>query len=517
MSVQIFLEEAPSVVEGQDRIAVGLCIAAATLILLLPTFINGYPFILSDSGTYLRAAVELRPVDDRPIFYSIALRLLHWRISPWPIVVAQSATVAFLIHLVARTVFGIRQAWVTIAVCAVLAAVSSLPWFVGQIMTDIFAAVLMLLILLLAMGWQRMTTPERAFVIVVFAACISFHNANLMIALMAVPTLAVMYLLGWRPGPFALGRLALVAGAIALALTALISVNVAMRGRFVVSAASSTFMMAKLLEDGPALWILEEECPGKYRLCSVLADLEAHKAAVGGPSLGDHFLWGGPVHDLGWIKAVEPEAADVVRQALRRYWRQELLTAISNGANQLVHFDIGDDMGRSPQIYVPIESLRYVFGNSSVEALNRSLQGQGELHFDLINKIALTAIIVSIGVMACASVYFWRLDRLPLQVTAFALIMVSGHAWLVGALTPLHDRYQSRVIWLLPLMAMLIVIRELAAERPKRGGLSTRRPFTNSSRQASPITPHEHARVHDPTGQLGEEYEPSAASEKPKF
>jgi hypothetical protein len=482
MNVRSLLGEDPSVVEGQDRVTTGLCIAAAALILLTPAFINGYPLIHGDSGTYLRSAVELRPVDDRPIFYSIVLRLLHWRLSPWPIVIAQSATVAFIIHLVAKTVFCIKQPWVTVAVSAILSAASSLPWFVGQITPDVFAAVLMLVILLLAMGWKRMTKPERGFVLVVFAACISFHYANLMIALMAVPALALMFLLGWSPGPFAFGRFALVAGAISLALAALISVNVAMRGRYVISAASSTFMMAKLLEDGPALSILQEECPGKYALCSQLANLEAYKAAGVGPSLADYFLWYGPVRELGSFKAVEAEAADVVRKALRRYWSQQIFTAISNGARQLVHFEIGDELDRSPEASspnpaaqilgsYPIESIRYVFGNSSVDALNRSLQGQGELYFGVINKICLAVIVLSIGVMAWTSVYSWRFDRFPLQVAVFTLIMVCGHAWLIGALTPLHDRYQSRVIWLLPLVATLIVIREVTAIRKRPSGL----------------------------------------------
>lgn len=481
MNVHTLLGEKLSVLDEQGSVTTALCIAAAALILLIPAFINGYPFITGDSGTYLRSAVELRPVDDRPIFYSMVLRLLHWRLSPWPIVIAQAVAVAFIIHLVAKAVFCIKQPWITVAVSAALTAVSSLPWFVGQIMPDIFAAVLMLVVLLLAMGWERMTNPERGFVIVVLAASISFHYGNLMIALMAIPALAFISLLGWRPGPFALGRVVLVVGAIGVAVAALMSVNVAMRGRYVISASSSTFMLAKLLEDGPALSVLQKECPGKYVLCSQLANLETYKAAGVGPSLADHFLWYGPVHELGSFKAVDIEAADIVKKAISRYWSQQIFTAISNGARQLVSFRIGDALDRSPDATsptavgdilepYPIESIRYVFGDASFEMQNRSLQGRGQLHLDLLNKIALAAIILSIGVMAWVSVSSWRFDRFPLQVTAFTLIMVCGHAWILGALTPLHDRYQSRVVWLIPLIAILIAVRELVPVQQRPGG-----------------------------------------------
>ena len=127
------------------------------------------------------------------MFYSLFLFLLHWRLSPWPIVIVQSILLVFMIRLVARTVLRSHGRSCTVAL---LTAVSSLPWFVGQIMPDIFAPVLMLAILLLVMGWERMATWERWFVLSLVAASITFHFANLLIVLATVPALAVMYLLG---------------------------------------------------------------------------------------------------------------------------------------------------------------------------------------------------------------------------------------------------------------------------------------------------------------------------------
>jgi hypothetical protein len=463
MSINSAISEAvPPLVWHKHAVTLLILMISAS-ILLVPTFINGYPFIYEDSGTYLRSAVELRPTDDRPVFYSLFLFLLHWRLSPWPIVIVQSILVVFMIRLVARTVLRIQQPWTILLICALLTAVSSLPWFVGQIMPDIFAPVLILAILLLVMGWEGMAIWERWFVLSLVAASISFHFANLLIALATLPALAVMYLLAWRPGPQALKRLVLGAAAVLIAVSALISVNVAMRGRFAVSTSSSTFLLAKLLEDGPAFSVLEDECPGAFSLCSQLDRLRAHKNAGGTPSLGDYFLWYGPLKDLGWFKSVEAEAAEVVNKAIKRYWPQQVLASVTNGARQFVEFEIGEGLDRSPDSATPYAeaSIRYVFGQPSLEAFNRSLQALGKLEFATINTIHRFIIAFSLGGLGYFAVRYWRSDPLLSQLAAFTLTMLVGHAMIIGALSTLHDRYQSRVVWLLPLFAVLSVLRAL--------------------------------------------------------
>src|SRR5262249_16545138 len=276
-------------------VAVRWSVAAATLILLVPTFANGFPFVFWDTGTYLEAAVRLHVPWDRPVFYSIFSALLHWTISPWPIVIAQSALVAVLIRIVAKSVFGIYDCSVIIVTAFVLVAGSSLPWFVGQIIPDIFTSVLILAILIVAMGWNGLEAAERWFALLIIPVCIGFHNSNFLIALAAVPALAAITLLGWRPGPQAFRRFSLMVVAVTLGVTALISANVIARGKLVISAGSSTFLFARLLDDGPALEVLEAECPtSAYAVCSQLEHLRAYKS-TGTGSLTEHFLWEGPL------------------------------------------------------------------------------------------------------------------------------------------------------------------------------------------------------------------------------
>jgi hypothetical protein len=469
LSPQLNIYEAFSRVAMREHALGALCAVAATAALLMPAIVNGYPFIFADTGTYLFSAMRLQVPHDRPVFYSIFAALLHWRLSPWPIVIAQSALVAILIRLVAKAVFNIASPWVTPIAAIALVFGSSLPWFSGQIVPDIFTSVLMLALLLIVFGWGRMTLAERWFALCMVPVCVAVHNANLFVPLSVLPAIGILLLVGWRPGPQAARRTLWVASGVVLALAALLSSNYAARGKLVLSSASSTLLFAKMLEDGPAMAVLEHECPATYPLlCSQLPLLQAHKAAGIEPTLADFFLWEGPLDSLGWWKSVEPEASQVVKKAFAQFWRQEIPTSLANGARQFWHFKTGDGLVSDPDVWAT-DAIRDLFGERSLAAYQASLQGKGELQFSLLNVIHLVTLAVSSVVLAWAAIASFWSDRKALHVAAFILAMLAGHAMAIGALTPLHDRYQSRVVWLVPLLAALTLCRLAFKATPSAG------------------------------------------------
>jgi hypothetical protein len=441
-----------------------LCVAIATVALLIPAIINGYPFVFWDTGTNLFAALRLQIPYDRPVFYSLFALALHWQQSPWPIVIAQAALAAVLIRMAARSLLDIGNPWVTPAVAAFLAVGSSLPWFAGQILPDVFTPILIIALMLITLGWERLTAPERVFAVALVPFCVSMHNANLLVVLSALPAMAAVFLLGWRPGPLAARRLALVAGGAAIAVTAIAGSNYAARGKLEISSASSTLLFAKLLDDGPTMDVLEKECPTAYALCSQLPKLQAHRAAGTDVLLADYFLWGGPLDSLGWWTPVEPEAAQIVRKALAQSWPRQLLTSFGNGARQFIEFETGE--GLIPDPGQPArDAIRIVFGADSLAAFQTSLQGQGKLDFKPLNWIHLLAVALSSAFLLWRAVVSWRVDRRELYLLAFLLTMLLAHAMAIGALTPLHDRYQSRVMWLAPLFAALAIAAKLGKLR----------------------------------------------------
>jgi hypothetical protein len=460
-----------------------LTISAMSAALLIPTIINGFPFVFADTATYLRAVVQFIAPQDRSIYYSFFCLFFHWTISPWPVVVVQAALVSVMICLVAKAVFDIREPLSLIAISVLLSATTSLPWFVGQIMPDIFTACLALGVILITLGWHSMQREERWFALMIIPVCVSFHYGNVAVVLLAMAGLPLIAVLGWRPEPGTGWRFAALAGGIAIGVAAIFSFNLVIRGKFVLSPTASTFLMARLLEDGSALRVLEAECPAKtYAFCSQLDALHNHqsarKIAPELDSLGDFFLWGGPIEALGGWKEVEPEAAKVVSKALAvGRWEQIQLSA-KNSVKQFFSFAIGDGLipyQKDSPTAVP-DIIRVIFGNTVYQDWLDSRQARGELNFTLLNAVQIAILVGSVIVLVIAASLFRRDAPKILYAVTLTVAFLAGNAVVTGALSSVHDRYQSRVIWLVPLLAGLILVhapRLLQAHRRLAVGIVT--------------------------------------------
>lgn len=61
------------------------------ILLMIPAFINGYPIVYSDTGTYLASAFLLETPFDRPITYGLFIRLASVNgMSLWGVIFLQS-------------------------------------------------------------------------------------------------------------------------------------------------------------------------------------------------------------------------------------------------------------------------------------------------------------------------------------------------------------------------------------------------------------------------------------------
>ena len=138
------------------------CGTAATLcamagIVLIPSILNGFPFLFDDSASYLHTSkYRLTPLD-RPIFYGLFLRLVHWKLSPWPVAIVQALLSVFVVREFARTFFGIFSRAKLLVLAALLMLSTSLPWFAANIMPDIYTSLMILALGLLTLGWSSLS------------------------------------------------------------------------------------------------------------------------------------------------------------------------------------------------------------------------------------------------------------------------------------------------------------------------------------------------------------------------
>ena len=124
-------------------------VLSGALILLAYAFYNGYPFVYSDTGTYIRTGFEGIVPFDRPIAYGLFIRLVSLKYSMWLVVLVQNLILSFVIFETFRYVVKSNfKAWFIITIFF-LAMTTSVSMFSNQLMPDIFVAILGLSLFLL--------------------------------------------------------------------------------------------------------------------------------------------------------------------------------------------------------------------------------------------------------------------------------------------------------------------------------------------------------------------------------
>lgn len=416
---------------------IALAIVTAALLLCWPAFYNGYPFVYGDSASYLDTLDPRRAFWARPIFYTLFLFPFHWRIWLWPTIYVQALIVAHLLYLVLRTMCPATRPETYLALVGILAAFSSLPWFVSTIMPDVFTGVVVLGLYLLGFAADRLTLLERCYLVLLTAGAIACHLSHIPLAVGLVLVILVLQfwlVSGARPR-------ALLATPVVLAIAAHLAVNSYARHEVALSPASPIFLLARLIGDGPAFDYLQQACPERhFKLCAYLDDM---------PADSDAFLWG---QDSVFVRAGGPalrdEARAIVAGTLQTYPARSLGNMALNAVRQFFAIGTGDWLRPNPPSEAISQYIAYFFPNAADDYAG-SRQNTG--------RLPLTALRCShalFGLTGLAAGFFLMLEfarRREMRPVALFLVILAGlvgNAIITGSLSGVHARYQSRVIWL---------------------------------------------------------------------
>jgi hypothetical protein len=440
--------------DPRQRTLAPILLAAA--LLLWPALWNGYPLVFADTGTYLSQAIERYLGWDRPVFYSLFMFPLHMTATTWPVIVAQALLVAHTLHLVQRKLCPTISSWWLLPGVGFLAIATSLPWYASQLMPDLFTSLLVLVMALLVFVPERLSRAERVWLVAFAAFMIAAHQSHIPLALGLL--LVLLPLRRWLGAAKPLGRRG-VSAALAppvLAMMALIAVNVAGFGRVSLSPYGNVFVLARVIYDGPGLNALHRECPrAGWRLCA-FADRF--------PANSDDFLWGGdsPVIAAGGAKRVSAEANAIIVAALTAEPGIELRAFLTNALQQLAHFSTGDGLEPWPGTVTP--RLERDFPGSEFATYAAARQTQGKLTVPAWMQ-ALHIVVAIVGVTICCAALPVALRRRNIAAgfAAAALLALLGNAMITGGLSATRDRYQSRIMWLPVMVAMLMTTSLLPA------------------------------------------------------
>ena len=458
---------APRTVAQTELARTIAAIALASLILMIPVIMNGFPFIFPDSADYLICTPRYY---FRSPFYGIWICFFHLYQFIWGPVVAQAVVGSHLLYLLFRTIHVPRLHLNLLLSATLLAAFSSLPYFVGFIMPDIFTSYMAILLYLLGFQLTALFPMERVYVLLLACVAVASHLSHLTLAtLMVALFVPVAYWAGYAWKSICQRTSILLLPAI-LTCAAYLTFNVFVLHTFALSPAGPTFFLANLIEYGPAREYLHAACPqAGYKICSEAATL---------PKTANDFLW----HDdflgrLGGFAGMAKESDRVVSDTIAtRPW--EIVTMSAD--NFLESLNTHEPAKELTPTYIPAWTPMFTvldqkFGPRTVEEFRDSAQMKGTIPHTAIASIDRISTPLAFVVLAVLTVYVAM--RGQRDLAAFAIFMCGGiflDAWLCATLAGVYDRYQARMTWLLPMAAFAIAVtlkgrlRRLNSASPSR-------------------------------------------------
>ncbi len=433
----------------------GLAILCGAALLLWPAFLNGYPLVFSDTGAFLHQTAPPPGgplvIWDKPHVYGPLLHLFHWRLTLWLPLAAQGLLVSWLLWLTQRALRGSATPGLHLAACGMAAALTTAPFTVALLMPDVFAPTVLLSLLLLAFAREALSRLEGDGLFLVAAAGIAAHLSHLPLAA-AVAVLAL--LLTRRLSP-ALRAAAPLAAAIAI----LLGTNLWGHGRMALSPHGATFLLARLQADGPAAAVIRERCPqAGWYLCAFADRL---------PMDSDEFLWSpespvnrapdGTARFLGGA-LLSPEAGAIVAETLRSRPLDVAAAMLRNTLAQLATATGGDTLVPDHLAAAVRPRIAEAFPPRELAAFEAARQPRGELAGLAVPLLWPHRLVLLAGA-GLALLAWWRAARARdlrrLGLVVGVLVGVTANAFATGALSKPHLRYEARILWLMPVVAML--------------------------------------------------------------
>ena len=431
----------------------------AAVVLAWPAFYNRYPLLYPDSVSYVgdgsnvARALFLHEFTDyygfRSLIYSLGILPLHWQVTPWPIVALNALLTSYVLWLLVRVLFSERRLFHFLSIVLVLSLFTGLGWLVGWIMPDLFGALLYLSVFVLVFASETLGVSERVAIALIAWWGIVSHATHLALTLGLLPLLILVLVLQGRSLRESLRAIRPVAAILVLAVVAQVALNAYLDQGATLNGNRPPYLLARVIADGPGRWYLQKHC-GDSPLASCVELKNTSDDA-------DEFLWG----EHGWANASPAERKDLRREeltvvlgTLREYPRAELRIGASHFWEQLMSYGV---YSYDANAWI-LESIDGAMPGQAAKYL-RSRQAQGKLDEEFFSSVQDWAMIVSLCLIGLWAVFGRRLwSRRLAGLSVIVVYVVLVNAAITGNISNVEDRYQARVIWLVPLVALVFLL-----------------------------------------------------------
>ena len=479
-----------------------------SIVLLWPAYLNGGPFWFPDTSTYIRGAdaatvwltgspsewsdrlaiepaepvvadeadttaqneasatgsaksrvVPTQPViSGRSIYYGFQLYLPMRFLGPWAAVILQSLIVAgllvFALHLLFRETGALEKRGLFFGSLVLLALVTPLPYYTAMLMPDVYSGIIVLLLGVLLVFWLRLSTGEKAVLLIASGILATFHTTLL---LLTVTTGLLAAIIHW-PLRSAWKPLLRAAPVLIIAVLAGTMFDWGIEKALDRKPVSPPFLSARLVADGSGSAYLRKTCSqdaDRWALCAHLDKL---------PLESDEMLWDErPGKAVFWtaqlaeqqrlsaedkpffLHVLADDPFGVIGDAIRG-------TAILIGSYDLVAFNYPD---------FHINEISEKYPSDIGEGIRSTLAAKKAMPVAFIGWSTLAVVLVSFGLMAAICYRVWQgretIARGAWQITILLLGGWLANAVICGALSSPTDRYQMRLAILVPLAAVTLV------------------------------------------------------------
>jgi hypothetical protein len=470
-----------------------VCVVGTLLAMMWPALYNGQPIMFPDTQAYIRvadscvakitghksqwsksatgakqvcsAAAAAKPQNAAPskvvflgrsVYYGAILYLGSAMMRLWPSAIFHAFAAMLAICLTLYEFYGFRWKFFLL-VCAGLAAVTPLAFFTSFLMPDIFAGITILAMANLFVFADTMPRWRIVTWTALLGLSVLVHSSHLMLAfgfLMVV----LMYCLVRRA---LLWRKAIVAAVVGIAVGIVGEAvfDFSIQHVLGVDAIRPPHIMARVLADGPGAAFLKEKCPGAgFAACAFVKLMPVRDP--------DDFLWSLDPHLGGFALADTATKHALGKEQFRFLFAVfrydpigQIYASLRDAASQFAMIGLGEfNLARGDTFHAETYRCKLppaVFANLSESSFWRNAMP----------TVFFTA-LTRFSALAALGYVLWYFNRywnngvfVKSNLGIFVILVLGGllaNAAICGALSTPHDRYQTRIIWLLPFAAILL-------------------------------------------------------------
>ncbi len=336
---------------------------------------------------------------------------------------------------------GVTRWWQHAVIASLLGLASPIAPYAATVEPDIFAGIATGALILLFTMFERLSLGVRLGLSVLIAYAAASHASIPPLGLGLCLCAAALGLLAlFQARRFPLAAVTWMTLAVLFGIGMATMVNLVAFGDANPNAKRWPLALARSVSDGPARWYLEKNCPvHHYAVCEVFPG--KFPTTVSGFVFDDTGLHGRATPDQ--MDRIRAEEMEIVLNAALAYPDTEASKFAEHYGRQLIRF------GLSSATFDTV----VVTGREGLPTLVTTAVPAQPL-LDAVEWTSKALVVISLVLVPLA----WRRERAIRDVLILLALASLGNALIAVVFSGVDERYQARMIWLLPLTVIGAVI-----------------------------------------------------------